>query len=166
MFAVAHFSHCKWVVDQAFVELSKVKSVIFTDRLQLLFSLFSRQLSTTRHIWLFHHHDFLSGVDGNILTMHSSFPLGKAYILRREVSQMPDWHFQHVELPCGHSRQKVSIDLIITLETAYKVAICPRGNLPYKQIYLTKDLKLLKNGAFGHWNTYFISDFTLLKVTL
>ena len=32
-----------------------------------------------------------------------------------------------------------------TLETVYKVAVCPRGNLPYKQIYLTKDLKLLKN---------------------
>ena len=29
------------------------------------------------------------------------------------------------------------------VETAYKVAICPRGNLLYKQIYLITDLKLL-----------------------
>ena len=29
-----------------------------------------------------------------------------------------------------------------TLETVYKVAICPRGNLPYKQIYLINDQKL------------------------
>ena len=28
----------------------------------------------------------------------------------------------------------------ITLETVYKVAICPRGNLPYKQIYFTNDI--------------------------
>ena len=32
-----------------------------------------------------------------------------------------------------------------TLQTAYNAVICPRGNLPYKQIYLTKGLKLLKN---------------------
>ena len=32
---------------------------------------------------------------------------------------------------------------INTVETAYKVAICPRGNLPYMQIYLITDLKLL-----------------------
>ena len=30
-----------------------------------------------------------------------------------------------------------------TLETVYKVAICPRGNLPYKQIYFRNDQKLL-----------------------
>ena len=29
-----------------------------------------------------------------------------------------------------------------TLETAYKVAICPRGDLPYKQIYLINDHKV------------------------
>ena len=31
----------------------------------------------------------------------------------------------------------------ITVETAYKVAICPRGNLLYTRIYLITDLKLL-----------------------
>ena len=30
-----------------------------------------------------------------------------------------------------------------TVETAYKVYICPRGNLPYMQIYLITDQKLL-----------------------
>ena len=30
-----------------------------------------------------------------------------------------------------------------TLETVYKVAICPRVNLLYKQIYFINDLKLL-----------------------
>ena len=38
---------------------------------------------------------------------------------------------------------------IATLETVYKVAICPRGNLPYKQIYLTRDLMLLENVNWG-----------------
>ena len=37
-----------------------------------------------------------------------------------------------------------------TLETVYKVAICPRGNLIYNQIHLTKDLKSPKHGALGH----------------
>ena len=36
-----------------------------------------------------------------------------------------------------------------TLETVYKVAICSRGNLPYKQIYLTRDLMLLENVNWG-----------------
>ena len=36
-----------------------------------------------------------------------------------------------------------------TLETAYKVAICHGGNLLYKQIYFTNDLKLLPNGILG-----------------
>ena len=35
------------------------------------------------------------------------------------------------------------------LETVYKVAICPRAYLLYKQIYFTKDLKSLKNGVLG-----------------
>ena len=30
-----------------------------------------------------------------------------------------------------------------TVETAYKVYVCPRGNLLYMQIYLITDLKLL-----------------------
>ena len=30
-----------------------------------------------------------------------------------------------------------------TVETAYKVYVCPRGNLLYMQIYLIADLKLL-----------------------
>ena len=37
-----------------------------------------------------------------------------------------------------------------TVETAYKVAICPRGNLLYMRIYLITDLKLLGKGVFGH----------------
>ena len=37
---------------------------------------------------------------------------------------------------------------INTVETAYKVAICPRGNLPYMQIYLIADLKLLLRGIY------------------
>ena len=36
-----------------------------------------------------------------------------------------------------------------TLETVYKVAICHRVNLLYKQIYFTKDLQSLKNGVLG-----------------
>ena len=32
--------------------------------------------------------------------------------------------------------------IMVTLQTAYKVAICPRGNLPYKQIYFISELKL------------------------
>ena len=50
---------------------------------------------------------------------------------------------------------------INTVETAYKVAICPRGNLPYMQIYLITDLKLLWRGLLGLLFTYFISESTL-----
>ena len=38
---------------------------------------------------------------------------------------------------------------IITLETAYKVAICPRGNLLRMQIYLITDLKFIRSGILG-----------------
>ena len=31
-----------------------------------------------------------------------------------------------------------------TVETAYKVAICPRGNLFYMRIYLITDLELIR----------------------
>ena len=48
-----------------------------------------------------------------------------------------------------------------TVETAYKVAICPRGNLLYMRIYLITDLKVLCKGVFGLEFIYFISDFTL-----
>ena len=43
------------------------------------------------------------------------------------------------------------LNLVIhnTVEIAYKVAICPRGNLLYRQIYLITDLKLLGKGVFG-----------------
>ena len=47
------------------------------------------------------------------------------------------------------------------LETVYKVAICLKGNIPYKQIYFINGLKFLLNGTLGQWNTYFIGDFTL-----
>ena len=36
-----------------------------------------------------------------------------------------------------------------TIETAYKVAICPIGNLLYMQIYLITNLKLLWKVVFG-----------------
>ena len=48
-----------------------------------------------------------------------------------------------------------------SVETAYKVAICPRVNLFYKQIYLIADLKLLRRGILGLQFIYFIGDFTL-----
>ena len=48
-----------------------------------------------------------------------------------------------------------------TVETAYKVAICPRGNVLYMRIYLIANLKLLGKGVFGLEFIYFISDLTL-----
>ena len=36
-----------------------------------------------------------------------------------------------------------------TVETAYKVAICPIGNILYMGIYLMTDLKVLWKGIFG-----------------
>ena len=40
-------------------------------------------------------------------------------------------------------------NIYITIETAYKVAIRPSGNLLYMQIYLITDIKLLWKGVFG-----------------
>ena len=48
-----------------------------------------------------------------------------------------------------------------TLETAYKVDTCPRGNLRYMRIYLITDLKLLWKGILGLNFIYFIGDLTL-----
>ena len=51
------------------------------------------------------------------------------------------FHFSTV-----HTSQLVLLQKILyyyTLETAYKVAICPVGNLLYKQIYFINDLNLL-----------------------
>ena len=45
---------------------------------------------------------------------------------------------------------------ITTVETAYKVTICPTGNLIYMQIYLITDIKLLWKGVFGLYFIYFI----------
>ena len=36
-----------------------------------------------------------------------------------------------------------------TVETAYKVAICPRGNLLHMRIYFIPDLQLLCRGILG-----------------
>ena len=36
-----------------------------------------------------------------------------------------------------------------TLETAYKVAICPKGNLPYQQIYFINDPKVTLKWCIG-----------------
>ena len=36
-----------------------------------------------------------------------------------------------------------------TVETAYKVYVCPRGNLLYMQIYLITNLKLLSRAYWG-----------------
>ena len=40
-------------------------------------------------------------------------------------------------------------DNVCTPETVYKVPICPRGNLLYKQIYLTTDPKVTLQGYIG-----------------
>ena len=50
--------------------------------------------------------------------------------------------------------------ILNTVETAYKVAIYPRGNLLYLRIYLTNDMKLLWRGVLGLRLIYFIGDFT------
>ena len=39
--------------------------------------------------------------------------------------------------------------LRITVETAYKVYVCPRGNLLYMQIYLITDRKVTLKGHIG-----------------
>ena len=46
-----------------------------------------------------------------------------------------------------------------TVETAYKISTCPRGNLFHIRIYLITDLKLLRKGVLGL--KYFIGDFTI-----
>ena len=47
-----------------------------------------------------------------------------------------------------------------TVETAYKVAMCPIVNLLYKRICSITDLKLLWRGLLGLQFIYFIGDFT------
>ena len=53
------------------------------------------------------------------------------------------------------------MEIIATVETAYKVYVCPRGNLPYMLIYLITDKKLLWKDILGLQFISFISDFTL-----
>ena len=53
-----------------------------------------------------------------------------------------------------------------TVETAFIVAICPRGNLLYMRIYFITDLKIIGKCVLRLEFTYFISDFTLHPVTL
>ena len=53
-----------------------------------------------------------------------------------------------------HNQTQVRFGIVLyrfsnTVETAYKVAICPRGNLLYMRIYLITDLKVLWKGIFG-----------------
>ena len=43
----------------------------------------------------------------------------------------------------GYRAAAISMSNSATVETAYKVYVCPRGNLPYMRIYLITDLKLL-----------------------
>ena len=58
-------------------------------------------------------------------------------------------------------RIDTQISIYNTLETGYKVAICPRGNILYMWIYLITDQKLLYMGILGIYSSYFISDFIL-----
>ena len=47
------------------------------------------------------------------------------------------------KLEFGENGHIEEYEYIYTVETAYKVYICPRGNLLYIRIYLITDLKLL-----------------------
>ena len=68
-------------------------------------------------------------------------------------------------MPAKHSVQpgpRGSVFIFFsTVGTAYKVAICPRGNLLYMQIYLINDQNLLQRSLLGLKLIYFIGDFTL-----
>ena len=55
--------------------------------------------------------------------------------------------------------------ILDTVETGYKVAIHPRGNLLIMRIYLITDHNLLLKDIVGLWNGYFTTDFTLYPVT-
>ena len=72
------------------------------------------------------------------------------------------WHYYaDADMPNAHSVPRVGFSnefdrwsssvhpMSNTVETAYKVAICPRGNLLYIRIYLITDLKLPWKGVFG-----------------
>ena len=52
-------------------------------------------------------------------------------------------------LHCGALVFNGSMDQWYTVETAYKVYVCPRGNLLYMRIYLITGLKLLYRGILG-----------------
>ena len=41
-----------------------------------------------------------------------------------------------VRLNCSLILAPKFVKIVDTVETAYKIAICPRGNLPYMRIYL------------------------------
>ena len=56
-----------------------------------------------------------------------------------------------------------------TPQIAYRIAICPRGNLPYIRNYPINNTVFNLIYSVGSWiydNIYPISDFTLLPVTL
>ena len=50
-----------------------------------------------------------------------------------------------------------------SLESGYKVAICPRGNLPYMRTYLITEQKLLW-GAYRGFNNLLYNGFYLISV--
>ena len=60
------------------------------------------------------------------------------------------------ESPCISGRNQFTSTIVRpppqswdTVETAYKVYVCPRGNLLYMRIFLITDLNLLCKGVFG-----------------
>ena len=88
--------------------------------------------------------------DEDVGAVHGHRPLLAA--VRHEVV---DRHVNLLSLPQSLQEENY------TVETAYKVYVCPRGNLLYMRIYLIIDLKLLWRGVLGLKCIYFIGDFTL-----
>ena len=74
----------------------------------------------------------------------SSSPDTEAYrlaIVREYVKA--DLYYQTLNVKTVEEEPLYTVMLLDTVETAYKVYICPRGNLLYMQIYLIDDIKLL-----------------------
>ena len=59
------------------------------------------------------------------------------------VSKVSQLRHDHWAIISHYSIGNYVLCHVITVETAYKVYICPRGNLLYMRIYLITDLKLL-----------------------
>ena len=78
-------------------------------------------------------------------------------------------HGSRLLAPPGRGRRFYAIPVVrdgdfglpCTVETAYKVAICPSGYLLYMGIYLIADQKLLWRDILGLYFINFVSDFTV-----